>query len=324
VIRVDSIDVKITTYHTEGECLDSKKSSNVFVNLICEDLVHRDITINSIAFDPLSGTFIDPFNGLDDIRNQKIVVMGNMADSFSRDYLRLLKTIRFSSQLGFKLDSATLRLISLTYKHISKVSMEKIRDEFIKIIMSDKCIMGIKLLCDTGLMGHIIPRFNRMKGCLHNKWHSNDVFEHSIAVMGKLPSNNIILRLAGLLHDIGKPDTQTIHPSIKGNYQFIDHENVGVLYTKSIMARLKFPRSDVKEVVHLVKNHMKLSQIPKLDGELGGIISYLGTDNIESFVRLNYANIQSRGRESLRDIEQFNADCIRIDDIVSKKPVLFP
>jgi tRNA nucleotidyltransferase (CCA-adding enzyme) len=203
---------------------------------------------------------------------------------------------------------------------LEQISMERIRDELLKILASRNPRLGITWMCDSGLMDFVIPQLVRTKGCKQNKWHTFDVWGHSVSVMEVLPPDPIF-RLAGLLHDVGKPDTQSPHPSRKGEFRFLDHARVGALYVEGIAKRLKLSSDEVKRITHLTKHHMRLMEVPQSESGIRKLIRDLGSENVEEFITLRRADMVDNPKEQVL-INEFDRECNRIREVLAKNPVL--
>lgn len=320
-VHIDDVEIEVTTYRSDGKYSDGRRPDEIFfAESITEDLSRRDFRMNAMALDPASGRILDPFSGSLDISVKQINTVGDPQDRFDEDGLRILRAIRFASQLGFDISRDVFRAIVRNKRKLEHVSMERIREELFKIFQSGSPRVGIELMCGSGVMDFIIPQFMRTKGCLQNKWHSFDVYGHSLSVMENLPPDPL-LRLAGLLHDIGKPDTQTPHPHNKGEFRFIDHANVGALYVEGIAKRLKLSNDDINRIIHIVKHHMRLMEIPTSELGIRKLLRDLGIENIEEFIIFRRADMVDNPKKQVL-IKEFDIDCNRIRNIVAKNPVL--
>jgi tRNA nucleotidyltransferase (CCA-adding enzyme) len=320
-VHVDNVEVEVTTYRSDGKYSDGRRPDEVFYSeSIEDDLSRRDFRMNAMALDPVSGRILDPFGGSLDIGAKSINTVGNPQDRFDEDGLRMMRAIRFASQLSFNISRDVFHAIVRNRYKLKQVSMERIRDELFKILQSGNSRVGIELMCETGMMDFVIPQFMRTKDCLQNKWHSFDVYGHSLSVMENLPPDPI-LRLGGLLHDIGKPDTQTPHPCNKGEFRFLDHARVGALYVEGISKRLKLSNDDVNRVTHLVRHHMRMMEIPQSESGIRRLIKDLGIENIEEFIVFRRADMVDNPKKQAL-INEFNIDCERIRNILLKNPVL--
>ncbi len=258
------ITVEITTYRSENYEKDSRKPSVEFGENIEGDLSRRDFTINAMALELTTDepTFIDLFNGVADLANKIIKTPGKPEDSFTDDPLRMMRVARFMSQLNFTIDESVLIAIKEMAHRLSIISSERVRDEFIKIIMSDNPRLGISLLVECGLADIFLPEVPKLKLEIDEHHHHKDVYEHSLTVLEqaialevRLGAANLTLRLAALLHDIGKPKTKALIAG--GGVSFHHHEVVGAKMTKERLRALRFDNNIIKDVGQLVFLHLR-------------------------------------------------------------------
>lgn len=283
---------EVTTYRTEGTYSDSRHPDEVtFVKSIEEDLARRDFSMNAIAWNPLQSEVVDPFGGVKDLEFKRIRTVGNAVDRYTEDPLRMMRAIRFSSQLGFNIDGQTIRAISRCHDLIKKISNERIRDELCKILMSDEPELGIGTMFITGLLDHILPELSRCFGFdQQNPHHNKDVGDHILAVLQATPAD-LKTRLAALFHDIGKPDTfELVEVNGKPRGRFYGHDELGATMTREIMTRLRFPSDIIEDVVLLVRYHM--ARVPKLRPKnIKRLINKVGEHNIWLLVDLLKADV---------------------------------
>jgi poly(A) polymerase len=262
--KKDEITVEITTYRSENYQKDSRKPAVEFGENIEGDLSRRDFTINAMALELTTDepTFIDLFNGVEDLQNKVIKTPGKPEDSFTDDPLRMMRAARFMSQLNFTIDQSVITAIKEMAHRLSIISSERIRDEFIKIIMSDNPRLGITLLVECGLADIFLPEIPKLKLEIDEHHHHKDVYEHSLTVLeqaialeSRLGAANLTLRLAALLHDIGKPKTKALIPG--GGVSFHHHEVVGAKMAKERLRTLRFDNHIVKDVGQLVFLHLR-------------------------------------------------------------------
>jgi len=258
------IRVEITTYRSESYELDSRKPNVEFGKTIEADLSRRDFTINAMALELTTNepTFIDLYNGVGDLESKLIKTPGKPEDSFSDDPLRMMRAARFMSQLNFTIDPAVIAAIKSMTARLEIISAERIRDEFIKIIMSDNPRVGITLLVETGLADVFLPEIPKLKLEIDEHHHHKDVYEHTLTVLeqaialeSRLGGPNLTLRLAALLHDIGKPKTKELIAG--GGVSFHHHEVVGSRLCKERMKKLRFDNHIIKDVAQLVFLHLR-------------------------------------------------------------------
>ena len=256
--------VEITTYRSEHYDPDSRKPAVEFGRDILGDLSRRDFTVNAMALE-LTGDapeFIDPFNGLQDLAKRLLRTPVLPDDSFTDDPLRMMRAARFASQLDFEIDPDALLSITALAGRITIVSAERIRDEFIKIMTSSNPRVGITILVDTGLAQIILLEIPKLRLEIDEHHHHKDVYEHSITVLEqaimleeRLGGVNLIIRLAALLHDIGKPKTRNLIEG--GGVSFHHHEVVGARLVKKRLQELRFDSHTIEAVETLTALHLR-------------------------------------------------------------------
>ena len=258
------ITVEITTYRSESYKADSRKPVVEFGESIEGDLSRRDFTINAMALELTTDvpTFIDLYGGISDLQNKVIRTPGRPEDSFSDDPLRMMRAARFMSQLDFMVDPNVITAMKNMASRLEIISAERIRDEFIKTIMGQKPRLGITLLVETGLADIFLPEVPKLKLEIDEHHHHKDVYEHSLTVLeqaialeDRLGGANLTLRLAALLHDIGKPKTRQLIPG--GGVSFHHHEVVGSRMCKERMRKLRFDNHIINDVSQLVFLHLR-------------------------------------------------------------------
>ncbi len=256
--------VEVTTYRTEKYDADSRKPEVEYGKDILGDLSRRDFTVNAMALE-LTGAqpeFIDPFNGLADLSKKILRTPGLPEDSFNDDPLRMMRAARFASQLGFEIAPEVLTAMHNLAQRITIISAERIRDEFTKILMSPNPRTGITILVDTGLAELVIPEIPKLRLEVDEHHHHKDVYEHSITVLEqaimqeeRLGGANLIIRLAALLHDIGKPKTRSFIEG--GGVSFHHHEVVGARLAKKRLQELRFDGDTIEAVELLTALHLR-------------------------------------------------------------------
>lgn len=287
-VVIDDEHFEITTYRIEEGYTDGRHPEKVeFTNSLKEDLKRRDFTINAMAYDREEG-LVDYFNGIDDIDNKKIRSVGEPIKRFGEDYLRMLRAIRFSTQLKYDLDIETFQAIRNLSKNIVNISKERVREEINKTLLAEKPSRGFRLLHETGLLKHIIPELEKcVKFHQRNPHHDKDVFDHIMGVLDNT-KKDLVLRLAALMHDIAKPLCFSIDENDIGH--FYRHHMMGMDITESILKRLKYDNKTIESVKILVKEHM-----PKYDKVTPRVIKRLinrvGVENIERLFELQTADI---------------------------------
>ena len=261
--KSDDLIFEITTYRSEVYLEDSRKPSVEFGNSIEVDLSRRDFTVNAMAIE-LTGEihFIDPYDGVRDLLLKVLKTPGTPELSFGDDPLRMLRAARFAAQLGFSIDSDLLVAMRKMADRLSIISAERIRDELIKLLMSQNPRVGLTTLVETGLCEKFLPEIPLLRLEIDEHHHHKDVYEHtltvveqSIALEERLGGPNLVARLAALLHDIGKPKTRALISG--GGVSFHHHEVVGSRMAKERLKKLRFDHQIVDDVSKLVFLHLR-------------------------------------------------------------------
>ena len=256
--------VEVTTYRSDSYSQESRKPEVNFGTSIEGDLSRRDFTVNSMALELTGATpqFIDPFGGLIDLAKKTLRTPGKPEDSFSDDPLRMLRAARFASQLNFEISPDVLDAMKAMTDRLAIISAERIRDEMTKLLMSNNPRIGITILVDTGLAATFIPEIPQLRLEVDEHHHHKDVYEHSITVLeqaialeDRLGGPNLIIRLAALLHDIGKPKTRALIPG--GGVSFHHHEVVGARLAKSRLKTLRYSGEIIDDVETLIALHLR-------------------------------------------------------------------
>jgi len=282
--------VEVTTFRIEGKYFDFRHPEEVkFADKIEDDLKRRDFTINALAM-AINGKIIDLFGGLKDLKKKIIKTVGKAEERFNEDALRMMRAIRLACELDFKIDDKTFSAIKENASLIQFISKERIRDEFIKIIMSKNAVEGIELLRKSNLLIEIIPELLQGYNVMQNKHHKYDVYTHSLKSLEYAVNKNFPLeiRLAALFHDIGKPITKQGEGP---DCTFYNHEIVGAKMTKNILYRLRFPKKIINKVYHLVRHHMFYLELEKVTmSAVRRLAKRLGVENLEDFFMLRQAD----------------------------------
>ena len=256
--------VEVTTYRTEVYEEESRNPDVQFGDSIEGDLSRRDFTVNSMALELTtpSPEFIDPFGGIDDLAKKVLRTPASAVQSFSDDPLRMMRAARFAAQLNFTLDAEVLDAMKNMVGRISIISAERVRDEFIKMVMSENPRIGITILVDSGLADFVLPEIPKLRLEIDEHHHHKDVYEHSITVLeqaiaqeDRLGGPNLVLRLAALLHDIGKPKTRNHIEG--GGVSFHHHEVVGARLAKKRLKELRFDNETIEAVETLTALHLR-------------------------------------------------------------------
>jgi tRNA nucleotidyltransferase (CCA-adding enzyme) len=288
--------VEVTTFRGEGAYLDGRRPSSVtFSVTLDEDLARRDFTMNAIAFDPVSGAIIDPFDGQGDIARKLVRAVGEPVLRFTEDGLRPMRAVRQAAQLGFSLDAETQAAIPRTFDSFRKVSAERIRDELRKLLLAPKPSLGLEFMRVTGLLAEVLPEMLPTIGCVQNRFHKHDVYQHILATVDAAVPD-FIVRMGALLHDLGKPGTQAPREDAPGEYSFFRHEQVGVDIAEAICTRLKLSAAERTTLCALVGGHMFFYTPDWTDGTVRRFVKRVGPDLVSPLFALREADAASRGQ----------------------------
>ena len=258
------VTIEVTTYRSENYDPESRKPEVSFGENIEADLKRRDFTVNAMALELTTNppTFIDLFDGVTDLAKKVLRTPGTAEDSFSDDPLRMMRAARFMSQLDFEVDESIVKAITEMAERIKIISAERVRDEFTKTLMSSNPRLGLALLVDSGLANYILPELPKLKLEIDEHHHHKDVYEHTLKVLeqaisleDRLGGPNLVIRLAALLHDIGKPKTRELIPG--GGVSFHHHEVVGSRMAKERLRALRFSNDEISDVSQLVFLHLR-------------------------------------------------------------------
>lgn len=263
LIRQPAGDVQVATYRSEASYLDGRHPDSVhFETDVRRDVERRDFTINALLEDPLSGEVLDFTGGRQDLRDGLIRSIGDPYARFAEDHLRMLRAVRFAARLGFTIEAGTLRAIQELAPRIAAISAERVRDELTRILTEGSPRRGIELLDGSGLLAQILPEVKAMQGVAQPpEFHpEGDVWVHTLALLEHLDRPPIELAWGCLLHDVGKPPTQTHQDHIR----FHGHDRVGAAMARAILERLRYPGDVIDAVESLVAQHMKFKDAPRM------------------------------------------------------------
>jgi poly(A) polymerase len=257
--------IEIATFRTDGSYGDGRRPDSVTFSTPEEDAHRRDFTINGLFEDPETGVIIDHVGGVRDLEAKIIRAIGTPSHRFQEDALRLLRAVRFSTILGFPIEPETFAAIHENGHLLDKISPERIRDEFSKIIVSPNRRRGLELLVDSCLIDHFLPEVLPLIGCDQPpEWHpEGDVYTHTCIMLEMLaPDAPLELSLATLLHDIAKPPTRSIDPD--GRIRFNGHDSLGAKMATEILTRLRYPNAVICNAAHMVSRHMQFMNVQQM------------------------------------------------------------
>ncbi|MFE2227069.1 CCA tRNA nucleotidyltransferase [Streptomyces kronopolitis] len=258
--KKDSFDIEVTTYRSEAYDRTSRKPEVSYGDSIEQDLARRDFTVNAMAVLLPQKEFVDPHDGLEDLAARVLRTPGTPQESFSDDPLRMMRAARFAAQLDFEVAPEVIAAMKAMSERIEIVSAERVRDELNKLILAPHPREGLRLLVDSGLAAQVLPELPALRLESDEHHRHKDVYEHSLTVLEQAidleeDGPDLVLRLAALLHDIGKPRTRRFEQD--GRVSFHHHEVVGAKMTKKRMTALKYSNDMIKDVSRLVELHLR-------------------------------------------------------------------
>ncbi|MDP2637395.1 MAG: HD domain-containing protein [bacterium] len=296
-------EIEVTTYRAEFKYLDRRRPEEVkYAQNLEEDLLRRDFTMNAIALRPkrslgqehpklrLGLEIVDPFEGQKDLKAKLIRAVGNAEERFQEDALRMLRAVRFFATLGFSLEPETRKAIHKNASLLKEISQERTRDEFVKILMSERAFEAVQELQDLGLLSFIVPELLEGWGVGQNKHHKYTVWEHNIRslLFATQKSWSLEVRLASLLHDVAKP---RVKKGEGADSTFHGHEVVGANMAKDILSRLRFPQKTVEKVTKLIRYHMFYYNVGEVtDYSVRKLVRNIGSESIEELLQVRQAD----------------------------------
>lgn len=283
---------EVTTLRGESAYSDGRHPDEVrYVDDITADLARRDFTVNAIAVEPQTGAVVDPFGGCRDLQARVLRAVGDPRERFAEDGLRVLRAARFTATLEFELDPATAAAIAPTLGTFRKVSPERVRDEWLKTMKARRPSRAFEVMRATGMLAVTCPEILEGVGMAQNKWHAFDVWRHGMACMDRC-AGDPVLRVAALLHDVGKPRTRAFSDKTK-DWTFYDHDKVGAAMAEPICERLRFSTDERRRIVDLVRHHL-FHYDGWTDAAVRRWIRRVGRDRIDDLWALNEADVRGK------------------------------
>jgi putative nucleotidyltransferase with HDIG domain len=286
-------EIEITPYRIESKYTDKRHPDKVkWAKSLKDDLKRRDFTVNAMASDE-KAEVIDPFKGKEDLAKKLIKAVGKAEERFSEDALRMMRAVRFAVSLDketWKIDPKTGKAVKENAKFLSFISKERIRDELMKIIMSDNASKGIDLLRELGLLKYVIPELEEGYGVGQNKHHIYEIYEHNLRCLAYAAKKgyNKYVRIAALLHDVAKPQTKRGEGK---DSTFYGHEIVGAKMAQAILERLKFPKKDVLKIKKLVRYHLFYYNVGEVSSaSVRRLVRQVGEENLDDLLKVRYCD----------------------------------
>jgi tRNA nucleotidyltransferase (CCA-adding enzyme) len=284
---------ELTTLRGETTYSDGRRPDAVhFVDDIVADLARRDFTVNAIAVNPQDGSLVDPFEGRKDLASRTLRAVGKAFERFSEDGLRVLRAARFTATLEFELDPDTFAAIGPTLDTFRKVSAERVRDEWVKTMKAKEPSRAFEVMRASGILGVTCPELLEGVGVEQNKWHSFDVWKHGMACMDACVGDPV-LRIAALLHDVGKPRSRAMSDKTK-DWTFYDHDRIGAEIALPIATRLRFSNDERDRIVALVRHHL-FHYDGWTDQAVRRWMKRVGPERIADLYALNEADLVGKG-----------------------------
>ena len=298
---------EVTTFRTDHEYADFRRPHRVeFGDDVRLDLARRDFTVNAIAWgreaDAATSALVDPFKGLADLECRLLRTVGDPGARFGEDALRMVRAVRLAPVLGFEIEAATLAAIREHAGLAAHVSGERVSAELEKLLAAPRPSIGMRLMADTGLLTVLLPEVAAQRGVPQNKIEGEDLLDHTLGSVDAAPADRPVVRLAALLHDVGKPSTIDDGP-------FRGHEIVGAEIAERLLERLHIPRAATERVVHLVRNHMFTYEASWGDAGVRRFIQRVGVDSVDDLFALRRADNIGSG---------LPADAGGLDELVSR------
>ena len=291
--------VEVTPYRKETTYSNFRHPDEVtFSGNLHDDLFRRDFTMNAIGYNVSKDVLVDPYDGQGDIKRHLIRTVGKAEDRFNEDALRIMRAVRFGAELGFAIEKETMDALVLLAPRLEKIAGERLRDEFSKIIMSERPMEGIIMLERTKTLKYILPELEQGRACEQNGDHIYDVWEHNLRALQHSAERRwpLHVRVAALLHDIGKPATRKWSEE-KRDWTFYGHDVVGGRMAIKILERLRFPKQFTHDVSTLVRYHLFFSDIEKISlSAVRRIVSNVGPDLVWDLMNVRACDRIGMGR----------------------------
>lgn len=280
-----------------------------------DDLRRRDFRMNMIARRLRDDAIVDPYGGVEDIRAARIDIVDEA--TFVEDPLRMLRGAQFAARFGYALTERAEAAMRAAADLVSSVSAERVGEEILKLMTAPAPSAGIEIMRRTGVLERVWPEVAEGIGVDQNEWHAFDVYRHNLTTLDAAPAGDVTLRLAALLHDVGKPRTAAPRPDGRGN-TFYQHEHVGADMVPAMLERLRLPRETVETVAHLVRQHMYSADPEAQDRTLRRFVRRIGADHVDRLFALRWADIDGSGMPKRDDSnERFEA---RVAAVIAERP----
>ena len=310
LVRGDGEHVEVATFRSEGAYSDGRRPDEVhFETEPALDAARRDFTINGLMEDPFSGEILDYVGGRADLERKVIRAIGDPAQRFKEDHLRLLRAVRFAARLGFVIGAETLNAIRNDASCIKQISVERIREELMRILTEGGARRGMELMDESGLLQYVLPQVKAFQGVEQPpEFHpEGDVWTHVLMMLERMEHPSGPLAMGVLLHDVGKPPTFRIAERIR----FDGHAEVGAEMSRALLNELRFPNHEIEHVTALVANHMKFKDVRQMRIStlkrflrLPGFDDHLELHRLDCLCSNGYLDTYNFVRENLRELSE--------------------
>ncbi|WP_437929224.1 HD domain-containing protein [Sorangium sp. So ce291] len=317
-VLVRGVPYEVTTLRGDGTYSDGRRPDRVeFVDDITADLARRDFTMNAIALDPVDGHLIDPFGGQKDLEAKVIRAVGDPDERFAEDGLRVLRAARFAATLEGSIEPETERAMGSARSHqtFRCVSAERVRDEWLKAMRARRPSVAFEIMRRAELLAITCPEMIESVGCEQNRWHAYDVWGHAMACLDACKPEPI-LRVAALMHDIGKPRTRAFSDKTH-DYTFYEHERVGAEMAEPILARLRFSNDERARIVALIRHHLICYDDTWTDGAVRRWLRRVTPALAPDLYEIGFADALGKGREVTEDIASIGRLRARVEALLA-------
>ncbi|MCE9627180.1 MAG: CCA tRNA nucleotidyltransferase [Candidatus Eisenbacteria bacterium] len=305
---------EVTTFRREGAYSDARHPDEVWwTDDPIADLARRDLTINALAFDPVSGTLLDPFEGARDLQRKRLRAVGDPHDRLHEDALRALRVARFAAVLEMTPDESTREAMASVIERARTLAVERVRDELCKLMSAREPSRGWELLRGSGLLEVWLPEVAACHAVPQNRFHAYDVYFHLLHSCDAATPDKPVVRWAALLHDIGKPLTRGTRSD--GDSSFHGHEKVGADLAHALLTRLRFPNDERDQIVHLVREHMFDFRAEWSDAAVRRFVRRVGVEHIADLFDLRMADAIGNGLKQ-PDVTRLAALSERVDRLL--------
>lgn len=297
---------EVTTLRGETTYTDGRRPDAVyFVDDIADDLARRDFTVNAIAYDVMADRLIDPFAGLEDLERRVLRAVREPSERFAEDGLRVLRAARFTATLELELEPQTAAAIRPSLSSYRKVSAERVRDEWQKTMKAKRPSRAFEVMREHGILEISAPELLESVDCQQNKYHAFDVWTHAMHCLDACPAEPV-LRVAGLLHDVGKPRSRAFS-SKTNDYTFYEHDRIGAEMADPLLARLRFSNEERVRIVSLIRHHILCYDETWSDAAVRRWVKRVGPELVKDLYALGHADVMAKGKDASDDLARLAA-----------------